>query len=208
MRLVAVVSVAWSTGCALCSSDDGLAPRQWEARERSRAAEHLPAARALLIKRGDSTLTSMRPRSVVVEIGSVTDESFQVGGVPGWAGPRYRHSCIAAFDSPSYFNLQREYAWVSPDSLVFGTVSASASAEPHAGPPSRLGARREAASLGSVTEATFERNYDHAFLNFTYSAGKQLWARVLILPPGSDSAAQVFVEYVRGRAGLPVQRGH
>lgn len=206
MRLVAVVSVAWSTGCAPCSYNDGLEPKQWEARERSRAAEHLPAARALLTERGDSTLTSMRPRSVVAEIGSVTVESFQVGGVPGLSAPSYRHSCIAAFDSPSYFNLQREYAWVSPDSLVFGTVSASASAEPHAGPPSRLGARREAAALGSVTEATFDRDYVHTFLNFTYSADKQLWARVLILPAGSDSAAQAFVEYVRGRAGLPVQR--
>jgi hypothetical protein len=208
--LLVVAGSVMLAGCGICTRNDGLSPKQWQDRERSVAAEQLPRARELLARLGDSTLVAMRPKSTEAEIGSDIVESFVLGGVFGLGGPYYAHSCIESFDSPSYFNLQRDYAWASADSLVLGTVSTSASASTDGRrrePPTRLGIRRAAAALADVTEAKFARDWTNAFLLFSYSAKGRQETNVLILPAGSDSAAKAFIAYVQTRAGLLPQRG-
>jgi hypothetical protein len=208
--VVLAAGFAFSTGCAICTSNDGLSPKQWDARERSVASERLPQARDLLAKLGDSTLAVMRPKSTVMEVGSALDESFWLGGVFGMGGPYYAHSCIAAFDSPSYFNLQRDYLWATPDSLILGTVSSSATASTDGRTrpqPTRLGTNRAAIALARLTEVSFHPQADSGVLLFSYSERKAIGARALVVPAGRDSAARTFVSYLRERAGLSALRG-
>jgi hypothetical protein len=85
---------------------------------------------------------------------SSSEEVFDLGGLYGFGGPLYGHSCTDRNAFPSLFRLRRVYAALTADSLVFfsGKVTAIDTTNPTASTTRPL-IERQALDLREVTGA-------------------------------------------------------
>jgi len=162
IRGLTAATLVFVSGCIVASARgpgalcrDGLDRPDWEARERMRAAASLPRARQRLADAIDSAWATSQPRDLTDQFRFVPDEQFTVGGLYGFGGPYYAHSCAnPRSDPPSSFLLRHLRAALTSDSLVLisGRVTADDTLYKLAG---RVGPRveRQALSLRGVVDA-------------------------------------------------------
>jgi hypothetical protein len=200
LRGLIASGLVFAAGCIPCR--DGLDNAEWEARERVRAAASLPRERLRLANAMDSAWATSRPRDLTDDFRFVPDEQFSVGGLYGFGGPYYAHSCIdPRSDPPSSFLLHHVRVGLTPDSLVLmsGWLSADDSLYKLAG---RVGPRvdRQALSLRTVTDAGLRvfRDTLRVFLRCT-SSSPMCFTRLAVAPADS-SAGEVFVAHLRSSA--------
>lgn len=199
-RWLAAASLVCLAGCIPCR--DGLDSADWEARERVRAAGSLPRARQTLSAAMDSAWVTGRPRDLTDEFRFVPDEQFSVGGLYGFGGPYYAHSCInPRTDPPSSFLLHHLRAALTPDSLVLisGWLSADDTLYRLAG---KVGPRveRQSLSLRAVTDAGLRvfRDTLRVFMRCTPSS-PMCFSRLAIAHADS-SAGQAFAAHLLASA--------
>ena len=185
---------------ALCR--DGLDRSDWEARERVRAAASLPGARQRLADAMDSAWVTSRPRDLTDQFRFAPDEQFSVGGLYGFGGPYYAHSCAnPRSDPPSSFLLRHSRAALTSDSLVLisGWVTADDTLYKLAG---RVGPRveRQALSLREVVDARLRvfRGTPEVFLRCT-SSSPMCYSKLAVAAADS-TAGEAFAAHLLSSA--------
>jgi hypothetical protein len=189
---IASAVLLFLTGCIPCR--DGLDQSEWQARERARAAASLPRARQRLIDAMDSAWAIRRPADLIDELRFIPDEQFDLGGLHGFGGPYYAHSCIdRQSDPPSWFLLHHVRAALTPDSLLImtGWMTADDTTWHHAG---RMGPRLEsrALSLREVTDANLRVFRDTLRISLSCTPSSAMCFSRLPVARADSSAGQAF----------------
>jgi hypothetical protein len=182
-------------GCVICPDNDGLPPKEWEARERRRAAALLPRARREIVRQSDSLWAATRPRNTEAELASPIDEYFMLGGVVDLGGPRYAHSCIGFLDAASLFSLKLQRAWIGPDSLVIAVawLWTDRVEKTGRGAPT-VKFERKAIGLTHVKDAQFFAIGDSGTVDITVTEDGQDQHHVFAIRRSDAAAAKMFVD--------------